>query len=115
MSSDLDRLAGEFDSMGRGARAAVERAVRKTAVDISSTAKATAPVDTGNLKNSIGHTVTSGADEVSAEIGPTASYGVFVEFGTSRMAPQPYLGPAFDRHVPAFVQAISQVAGGRFG
>jgi hypothetical protein len=40
-----------------------------------------------------------------AEIGPTASYGIYVELGTSRMRPQPYLGPATEKHAPAFYRA----------
>ena len=45
-----------------------------------------------------------------AEIGPTASYGEYVELGTSRMAPHAYLGPAFDRHAGSWADALDEVA-----
>lgn len=93
-----------------GARAA--QVVRKTAADIERDAKIMAPVDTGNLRSSIS-TALSGdgrAASMTAEVGPTASYGIYVEFGTSRMRAQPYLFPAADRHEPAFVEAMSRLA-----
>lgn len=112
MANDLHRLAQDFEESGRRARTLAERAVRKTALDVSATAKSIAPVDTGNLKNSIGMTVTSTADEITAEVGPTAHYGVFLEYGTSRMAPQPYLGPAFDKHISQLEDALQVIVDG---
>ncbi len=79
-------------------------AVAKTAYDIEATAKVLVSVDTGNLMNSISSDVDRAA--LDAVIGPTAHYGGYVEEGTSRMAPQPYLGPAFDRHAPALQRAL---------
>jgi len=52
------------------------------------------PVDTGNLKGSI----TSWTDEFSAYVGAgftkAVSYAKFVEYGTAKMRPQPFLRPA---------------------
>ena len=39
----------------------------------------------------------------------TANYSAFVEYGTSRMAPRPFVGPAKERNEPGFVQAIGQI------
>lgn len=93
-----------------GAKAAT--ATLKAGADITRDAKALAPVDTGNLRASIGMTVTgSGAHgRMSVEIGPTANYGEYVETGTSRMAAQPYLFPATDRNVPGWYAALEQVS-----
>lgn len=85
--------------------AAASLVVRKTAADIEATAKIHAPVDTGALRNSI----SSDISVLSAEIGPTVDYGLYVEAGTSRAAPQPYMGPAADVHGPAFEAAIAQI------
>ena len=68
------------------------RVTEKAARDIERDAKAFAPVDTGNLRSSISTDVTVTGRSVLAEIGPTASYGEYVELGTSRMAPHAYLG-----------------------
>ena len=72
-------------------------------------AKGFCPVDTGFLRSSIGVDLDMAA--ASAVIGPTAEYGAFVEFGTSRMAPAAYMGPALDRVSPSFAAAIEQLGG----
>lgn len=86
-----------------------------------------APVDTGNLKNSIGVDV----DGLRFEAGPTAEYGEWVETGALPHAipnafgwgpefgteedfhpgndPQPFMGPAFDRHEPRVVAALASL------
>jgi HK97 gp10 family phage protein len=116
MSAHLDitginRLVVSFAASTGRVGAAGAMAVRKTAYDIEATSKVFCPVDTGNLRNSISTTITaSGRDaEMTAEIGPTASYGAFVEFGTSRMAPHAYMGPAFDRHAHQLVTAFGKL------
>lgn len=54
---------------------------------------ANAPVDTGALRDSIVR-VEEGEGQISIEVG--AEYAAYVEHGTSRMAPQPFLQPAID-------------------
>ncbi len=105
-TSDLNRLAVELTNASGKAVRLVSSAIAKTAHDIEADAKLTVAVDTGNLRNSI----SSHIGLLDAVIGPTASYGGFVEYGTSRMAPQPYMGPAADRHVPLLVRAIASSA-----
>lgn len=60
------------------------------------------PVDTGFLKAS-GFIQISGDD---VEIGYDAPYASFVEFGTYKMAAQPYLRPAFDGSEEEALSAI---------
>ena len=55
-------------------------------------AKKLAPVDTGNLRNSITHTVDDG--EPAAYIGTNVEYAPYQELGTIHMAAQPFLKPA---------------------
>lgn len=72
-------------------------------------AKVAAPVDTGTLRNSIM------VDEVTPEraiIVPHTDYAEHVEFGTSRMAAQPYLRPAVDEHEREIVAAIEDAVRG---
>jgi len=105
-ASSLRRFQADLGRASARAVPLASLAIRKTAHDIEATAKVFCPVDTGNLRSSI----STDLGVLSAEIGPTASYGIFPELGTSRMAPQPYMGPAFDRHVPELEKAIDQIA-----
>ena len=110
---EVRRLAVELTHQGGRVGARAAQVVRRTAAAIEADAKALAPVDTGNLRNSI-TTVTQGDGRhatFTASIGPTANYGVHLEYGTSRMAPRPFMGPAAQRHEAAFVQALQQAGG----
>lgn len=104
-TSGLRQLSADIGKATVKAAPLARAAVAKTAHDIEATAKALAPVDTGNLRGSI----SSDVHAFSAEIGPTAEYGAYVEEGTSRMAPQPYMNPAADRHEPDLGRAVDQI------
>lgn len=115
MSADASELRSLGHDLTKVSTQAAVRAIRvteKVAADITRDAKMGAPVDTGNLKNSIGWDMTNRNGEVGAEIGPTANYGGYVEFGTSNAAAQPYLSPAFKRHVPNYEKALGMLADG---
>lgn len=103
---DLRRLSADLTRAAATAAPRASIVVRKTAFDIKRTSKSIAPVDLGTLKGSIDVSFLS---PTSAEIGPTVDYGDYVERGTSRMAPQPYMGPAADKHQPAFEAAMEQL------
>jgi len=86
IKKDTRKLDAILRNLGKNTSAATE----EIASDIVELARENAPVDTGELRDSIrvevdgnDHTVVVGAD-----------HGAFVEFGTSKMAAQPYLGPA---------------------
>ena len=111
-ASEIYQVAAAIDKAGPRTGRLAQMAIRKTAKDIEASAKNRVPVDTGNLKGSIGTSDLRGVAQsggLSVEIGPTANYGGFVEYGTSRMAPQPYMGPAADIHFPIFEQVIAQL------
>lgn len=101
----LRKLAADLTRAAVTAEPKARLVVAKTARDIEADAKGFAPVDTGNLKGSI----TTDVRGLSAEIGPTANYGVFQELGTSKMAPQPFMGPAADRRAGPFEQAMGKL------
>ncbi|UIU47067.1 hypothetical protein [Microcystis phage MinS1] len=86
--------------------------LRKTAYDIEGDAKTLAPVDTGNLQGSISTTIIGDGRHglMTAEIGPTAEYGIYQEYGTSTQPGQPYMGPAFDRRAASYTEALAQIA-----
>ena len=96
-------------------------AVRKAAFDVESNAKIRAPFETGNLRNSIQTTMEPGDLEATVDIAPNkrpgasasaataAEYGVYQEFGTSKMGAHPFMMPAAEIVRPAFVAAMEQL------
>jgi HK97 gp10 family phage protein len=117
-------------------KAAIHKAavqlVKKAAFDVQAAAMSKAPVATGYMKSSV-YTVTSDASTYGAGVvggGPGsyllpqvpkpptdeiayvavgANYGIYVEYGTSRMAAQPYLTPAADAVRPGFLAAFERL------
>lgn len=65
-------------------------------------AKDLCPVDTGRLRNSISHA----KDDEAAYIGTNVEYAPFVELGTSRMKPRPFLRPAATDHNEEYKEII---------
>lgn len=110
--SELNRLAADLEGAGPRVGAQVATVVRTTGYLIQRDGQAFAPVDTGYLRSTIGVDFTGDgrSSDMEAAIGPTASYAVYLEFGTSRMAPHAFMGPALDRNTPGFVAGISQAA-----
>lgn len=106
--SELNSLAASIEKGGLRASVKAANAIKTTAYGIERDAKVFAPVDTGNLRNSISTRISG--QGLEAEIAPTADYAHYVEFGTSRMAPHAFMGPALDRNTPAFVKKVEEIA-----
>lgn len=104
--SQLAALARDLRAAPRRVERHLEQAVAKTGRDIAADAQASAPVDTGALRNSISADVGG----MEAVIGPTVHYGGYVELGTYKMRAQPYLFPAADRHERPFAEACADAA-----
>lgn len=77
--------------------------VAKAGFDCQAEAKAIVPVDTGNLKGSI---TTEKEGDFTAIVSANTDYAGYVEYGTYKMAAQPYMMPAAEIVGPQFVQAI---------
>jgi len=97
----------------RETRRAGSALVRATAYRVVGTAQQLVPVDTGTTKSSIHASTPSGGPlsgfSLEAEIGPTTEYAPHLEFGTVKMAPHAFMGPALDRHTPDFVDGAAQL------
>lgn len=87
-------------------QARAEQIVAKAAYDVEAEAKTVVPVDTGNLKNSI---ATDIVKPLEAVVGTGVEYAEFVEYGTSRMAAQPYMTPAAEVVKPAWHRAWQEL------
>jgi HK97 gp10 family phage protein len=102
--TELNRLTIDLGAAGyRGIKRA-QQVIAKTGHGTVARAQQIVPVDTGNLRNSIG--VDLDPDGLGFEAGPTASYGHYVEYGTSRQGPASYMGPAFDYQVAEAMKAL---------
>lgn len=71
----LDKLIGELDPRA-------VKVIAKAATDVETGAKVRAPVLTGALRASIFTAIKN--EGLTAEIGPSVEYGVYVELGTGR-------------------------------
>ena len=85
-------------------RAAIEDSLDEIGSTVAERARSTVPVDTGALRDSIGHKVSGSTAYVYAQQ-PYASY---VELGTSRQAPQPYLRPAATEDVSVYERIMRE-------
>lgn len=79
--------------------------VQKTALDIEATAKGLAAVDTGAMMSSIQAQPTG---QMSAVVNCGVEYGIYVEYGTYKMAAQPFMVPATEAHRGPFYSALAQ-------
>jgi HK97 gp10 family phage protein len=72
-----------------------------------------APYKTGNLRRSYHRTrLRKSLGQISGEVGndlSVAEYAVYVEFGTSKMAPRPHLVPSTERQRKRFMDRIAEV------
>lgn len=75
---------------------ALARALEEIGLAAEGYAKRMCPVDTGRLRNSITHVTRYGAKAVF--IGTNVEYARYVEKGTRKQKPQPYLRPAAADH-----------------
>ena len=116
--SEVNELAADLGKAGLGAARKAQQVVAKAAADVQRTGAATAQhlfkpppegASTGATAYSIGVDLEDGG--LAASIGPTTSYAPYLEFGTRRMSPRPFMGPALDAVEPSFTAAMGQLGG----
>ncbi|MFI7113959.1 HK97 gp10 family phage protein [Nonomuraea sp. NPDC050227] len=135
--SEVDGLIKHIAAAPPKAEALTRVVVKKIAFDTVAGAQGLVPVDTGNLKNTIGQDFDD--DGMGFEAGPTANYGADVEYGTQPheirprdakalhwvdsegqdmfrrrvwhpgTEPQPYMRPAFEKATAPIDDVMSQV------
>lgn len=104
-ASEVHQLASDILRHADTTQPRAEMVVAKVGHDMQGSAQTYCPVDTGYLKSSISLDVVG----LGFDLGPTAEYGEYVELGTSRMSPEPFLGPAYDQHLPNLEQALGSL------
>lgn len=63
-------------------------------------------IDTGALFDSLNTEMTG---ELSAVVGTNMEYAEALEFGSHKMAPRPFLGPAFEEAEPGFEAGLKEL------
>ena len=100
LASDVSGLLEIREDNAQRIADAIDQALAKALEEVGLVAegyaKKACPVDTGRLRNSITHQVRP--SEKSVYIGTNVEYAPYVELGTSRMKPQPFLRPAAADH-----------------
>jgi HK97 gp10 family phage protein len=77
------------------ADAARHRAVSEATTKIVEQSQSTVAVDTGKLKGSVNEKIVDSSESTIGTVSYNTDYAIYVELGTSRMAAQPYLHPAY--------------------
>ena len=98
-------LKNDLSKIAKAAQPAAQRALMRTGADIVSVVKQLSPVDTGNLRHSYGAVPVS-SNEV--HVGTATEYAIFQEYGTSNMAAQPHLTPAFMQSEATFRARLAE-------
>ena len=101
-------FAGKLLAMTGRLEAAVQKAAMVAAERCAETARSLVPVDSGELRESI----RAGRQGKGAAVIAAAPHAAMVEYGTSRMAPQPYLVPAARQEEEAFAKEMCAAARG---
>lgn len=117
----VETVQRNLGSYTASVNAGLKKAVAAALVNIKGDAKERCPVNKkprrgyvgGRLRNSIHEEVDrSGLSGKVVAGNAEVYYAVFVEKGTRKMRAQPYMGPAFEAEMPAFVKRVEKATGG---
>lgn len=85
----------------------VKSLVKETSYKIERTAKQLAPVRTGHLVRNIKTRFNKGG--LVGVVTSNAEYSIYVEYGTRKMAAQPYMTPAAFQHQDKFAEEVNRI------
>lgn len=111
------RLEGFVETLADLTQAAVtvpvraEEKIAEVAERVESSAKDFAPKGSRSHEGEdLAESIETTGEGTFREIGPTARHGWFMENGTYKDAPQPYMGPALDKHEDELLSGLTEVA-----
>jgi len=102
----VDKLVEALNQM-QDLKEPVAEAMELYLEKVVSDAKSIVPVRTGTLQRSI--MFSGGRGEYT--VGSRVNYASYVEYGTSRTRPQPFLTPALLWNIPALKDALMSIVG----
>ena len=100
--------------MAASAQDDAEEVTKKAIGEVSDTMRSIAPVLSGATRDSITDEVTARGGVVTGISGPSTRQAVFAEWGTAKMSPRAFAGPALDRHSADYVEDIADEAVSRW-
>lgn len=102
---DFQIKQDNFDLVKSMNETALKQGLEMCAGTAENYAKKLCPVDTGRLRQSIGHST----GDREAVVGTDVEYAEFVELGTRYQHAQPYLKPALAEHAAEYSKIFQQV------
>lgn len=107
----LEDFARTMKSLGLSVEKELSEIIENAAQIVVDSAKAKVPVDTGELRDSIGNNkaeIKDHAAECIVGVDKEALHAHFIEFGTSKSAAQPFMRPAVKESKPAVDHQVSK-------
>ncbi len=124
-AGSIDRMAAALvkrgENVGNNMQKAVEYACLKVEIQAkleTTPGRYAGPFDgpphvrTGDLRASIDHKVGREGDKVVGYVGTPFAYGRYLELGTSKMHPHPFLTPSLEKNRADILAIIRQASGG---
>ena len=110
IDSQINDSVNDFRKFSIDCMNEVDKAILQAALKVEADAKVNERefVDTGRLMGSITHRLGKDNESTYAEVGTNVDYGMYQEFGTSKMKPQPFLTPAFETNKVAIQEYIAR-------
>lgn len=103
--AEFARFARDLTAAATGIDLRANAAAERVGRGALETARANAPVDTGELRRGLRFR----RDGSRAVVESSTFYSAFQEFGTSRMAPDPFIGPAAQLWGPRLFDEVEQI------
>ncbi len=103
-------VSNRLPAVAAAIKPAVANAVTTTAFAIQADAQAKAPVRTGTLRRSIHTLIENGG--LSARVGPSVDYAIYVEMGARGRGPRPFMRPAAEAAASKFAAAVQAALAG---
>ena len=100
--SEFARFARDLARAATGIDSRASRIAEKVGQGALRTAKANAPVESGTLRRNV-RLRRNGSTSV---VESSTFYAAFQEYGTSRMQPNPFMGPAVEQWGPRLVREV---------
>jgi HK97 gp10 family phage protein len=105
----MEQLLRQLEQVGSEAERVKKDALLAGAEVVQQAASERAPRDTGKLAENI--VISDIKEDGTVDIGPDRDrfYGLFLEFGTSKMSARPFLQPAFEENKEQVQQKMADV------